>query len=99
MKKGLTIIAILISTIEITFGQNKISVSLNITPQYIQTTENSKLQLDKIFNFNYSSDFELGYKFQKFQFKTGIIYSKQKQKFDIKFNEYPFNHQDNSICN
>ena len=86
MKKALTIIAILILTIKITFGQNKISVNLNFTLQYVQTTEDSKLQLNKIFNFNYSSDFKLGYKFQKIQFKTGIIYSKQKQTFNITFN-------------
>jgi len=86
MKKGLIVIAILISIVDFTIGQNKFSVSFNFMPQYIHTTENSKLQLDRIFNINYSSDLELGYKFQKLQFKTGIIYSKQKQKFDVKFN-------------
>jgi len=85
MKKGLIIIFILISIVDITIGQNKFSVSFNIMPQYIHTTENSNLQLDRIFNMNYSTDLEFGYKFKKLQFKTGIIYSKQTQKFDVKF--------------
>ena len=85
MKKVLITIAILISFVDFAIGQNEFSISLKIIPQYVFTSENSSLQLNKVFNLNYSSNFEVGYKFKRLKLQTGIIFSKQKQKFDVQF--------------